>query len=570
MRLKYLIAILITLLRVAKTLQSKLSDALWSKPSATRLPAKRGRTCTAISTGLVSITLLAGSLIVRAQEVTLTLTITRVKQTDNVDDTRLGEFYAKVKIGGVAQPQTGHREDDGDVSPNWRFSRSAALNSTVPFQIDIWDHDSPDPDDHCDVSPVHGKKALEISYNLRTGQISGDVTGACGDLIHARGAGDSDRVEIWFRVTRAGSCQAPPPPVRTAEVWASDLKIKLDWATSINDEQLQKVERALRAFNNRLYDATDGQWRAGRFFIHDANTALGETDKGVGHFHERRSHTTPNHGHAGGRPNDPEHFHVTMGTRLDNTDESARTFAGTFLMEFLHSWTGLKDEYEKTSGGARTQCPLNPSRDFPNGCVMWKTNDPTINELCRPENHNPNTEQGNVRGMDCYSWLVKVMGESGHPGFVVPRVYIPGPTNAPTLRFVYLTIQRVRQIDSPGGDRSGDFYARVTMDGVRFSRSTYRANDADVSPNWCFGLAYSSNQARSIPIGIEILDVVSNASDRQCDVNPRSNKRQLSLTYNPTTGEITGDAAGSRDRAISMTGAGDADRVAIDFVVTSR
>jgi hypothetical protein len=359
------------------------------------------------------------------------------------------------------------------------------------------------------------------------------------------------------------------PPLPPSERLASDLNIKLDWVTGSEDLRLRKVERLLRAFNNRLYDTTDGQWRVGRFLIHDHNNALAEEDAGVGHIAERSADGSPNHGHAQGRPNRPEHFHFTM-SNLDNTDESANTFAGTFLMEFLHSWTGLKDEYETTAGGRRTSCPLRESDQFPNSCVMYRTRDPNINELCRPENHNPNTEQGNTRGMDCYSWLVKVMKESGHRGFMVPCSYVAGPRSAPTLRFVYVTIQRVRQLESPVGDDLGDFYARVSIDGARFSRSSYRSNDGDVRPGWCFGLAYSSNRSRSIPITIEIFDVVSNAADKQCDVNPNRNKRTLNLTYDPRTGEIGGDVDGLHDRRITVSGEGASSRVAIDFTITSR
>jgi hypothetical protein len=359
------------------------------------------------------------------------------------------------------------------------------------------------------------------------------------------------------------------PPAAPTRVWESDLNFKMDWAASTADTKLLKVERLLRAFNNRLSDATDGQWLVGRFFIQDANSTLEEEGNSVGHIHEVRAHRSPNHGHADGRPNNPEHFHLAMANRLDNTDESARTFAGTMLMEFLHSWTGARDEYEVTSGGGRTRCPLNASPDYPNACVMWKTNDASVNELCRPENHNPNTEQGNSRGMDCYSWIAKVMRDAGHCGFIVPCNYVAGPASAPTLRFVYLTITRVRQIDRPGGEALGDFYARASMDGVRLARTKFHANDSDFSPNWLFGLAYASNQARSIPITIEIWDAVTGAPDRSCDVNPRRNKRELSLVYDPRTGAISGDAEGTSGRSISVTGGGDANRVAIDFVVTS-
>src|SRR5262249_8229366 len=150
----------------------------------------------------------------QAQDVMVTLTIIRVRQIDNVDDTRPGEFYAKVRVGAKSFPKTDHREDDGDVTPNWRFREGVAAGSTGPHSIAIWDHDYPDADDHCDVSPLDGKKTLQISYDLSTGRIGGDVSGNESEVIHARGEGDSDSVEIWFRLTQS---PAPPPPVERAD-----------------------------------------------------------------------------------------------------------------------------------------------------------------------------------------------------------------------------------------------------------------------------------------------------------------------------------------------------------------
>jgi hypothetical protein len=71
----------------------------------------------------------------QAQSVMVTLTIIRVRQIDNVDDTRPGEFYAKVRVGAKSFPKTDHREDDGAITPNWRFREGVAAGSTVPISI---------------------------------------------------------------------------------------------------------------------------------------------------------------------------------------------------------------------------------------------------------------------------------------------------------------------------------------------------------------------------------------------------------------------------------------------------
>lgn len=157
--------------------------------------------------GLIGLILLPSSLVVRADNErplrTISLEIVRVKQISNVDATQGGEFYARVRINGQSFPKTGHREDKRDVRPGWTFVAIVRESRGVPISIDIWDQDFPDSDDHCDASPVDGRKRLSILYNVTTGDISGDATGHGGDLIHVRGAGDGNRVEVWFRVLQS-------------------------------------------------------------------------------------------------------------------------------------------------------------------------------------------------------------------------------------------------------------------------------------------------------------------------------------------------------------------------------
>ncbi|MBI4289614.1 MAG: hypothetical protein HY671_14455 [Chloroflexi bacterium] len=344
------------------------------------------------------------------------------------------------------------------------------------------------------------------------------------------------------------------------EVWASHLPIKVLWRATATGNDLSTVESRLREFNNRLYDCTDGQWRVRLFLIHDDRSELSSTGKGVGHVHRTGTHGA--HGHRDGRPNNPEHWEVNETSSV-----------GAYLMEFLHSWTGLLDEYEVNQGGARTNCPATEAlRNSSNACVMDGTAG-TPTELCRPGTHNANTEQGNVRGMDCYSWLRKVMHEAGHTGFQVPSDHIAGPTTAPTLRFVYLTIQRVKQIDDPDPGvlkKTADYYARVRMSGCWFERSQHQDNRADVSPNWVFGLGFSNDSHRKIPIRIEIWDHDWLDSDDLCDTSPVKGRKALEISYDTATGRITGDVTGTRDAPVTVRGAGEADRAEITFVITSR
>lgn len=503
-----------------------------------------------------------------AQDTGVTLTVRRVKQVDNPDGWGGGDadYYARVRVDGVDFPATGHVDNRADVSPFWTFRRIVATGSVVPIHIEIWDHDTTSGDDHCDVDPASGARNVDILYNTATNQITGDVRGLGGQILHVRGEGDRDRAEIWFTVNRSISSL---PPTRLPERWASDLKIKLDWTTSAGDARLQRIENCLAAFNNRLYDCTDGQWRVGRFLIHDATSELDPEGQGVGHFHEHFPHPRE-HGHASGRPNSPEHFHLGL-DRLDNVGPAS--YGGAMLHEFLHSWTGVKDEYEVSAGGAATMCPPNMAlANESHGCVMWQPWSPTFSELCRPLTHNPNTEQGNDRGMDCYSWLKKVMDEAGIPGFQVPAIHIPGPTAAPPLRFVYVTIHGVQQIDNPDGWFGGDadYYAKVTIDRAAFEKSTHVDDLPIVFLGWRFGLGYSSNAPRSIPIRIELWDHDVTSADDQCDINPRSGAQSLNLWYNSVTGRITGDATGASGAWIYVRGEGDSDRAGMWFTISER
>ncbi|MCZ6820348.1 MAG: hypothetical protein O7G31_12780 [Calditrichaeota bacterium] len=119
--------------------------------------------------------------------------------------------------------KSGHRYNVPDWRPNWSFRRAVARNSTVPIRIELWDHDTTSGDDKGDVNPTRGKKRLDLNYSLPTGRIAGDLTGTSTTTLRARGGGDSDRAEIWFRLDHS----TPSVPKRLPEVWASDLPIKV-------------------------------------------------------------------------------------------------------------------------------------------------------------------------------------------------------------------------------------------------------------------------------------------------------------------------------------------------------
>jgi predicted acylesterase/phospholipase RssA len=139
------------------------------------------------------------------------LVIERVKQVDDPDEVDLGivrfsgraDYYVSVKVGHGDPVRSPVRDDDRDFQPYWTFPGAVG-------EIRISVYDSEDNPDHCDVSPVEDQRDLHLYFDGET--IDGDVAQIeeygrdypdnlpkVGDLIHVKGKGEADRVEIWFR-----------------------------------------------------------------------------------------------------------------------------------------------------------------------------------------------------------------------------------------------------------------------------------------------------------------------------------------------------------------------------------
>ncbi len=213
-----------------------------------------------------------------------------------------------------------------------------------------------------------------------------------------------------------------------------EMRIKLEWNSSSTDPALRKVKNLCTAFNVRLFDATDGQCRVAKFSIYDKSTSLSAQAAGVGNVYKSGTINCiycSQHGHSNGRPNNPSHVHV----RLQPSNSQLRQQAGTMFMEWCHSYTGTRDEYETITGGS-SSCPSSASvRAANDACIMYQTG--SYSELCRPPIHNSNTEQGQDREMSCYEWIQKVMTEAGKGYWQVPSRHIPGPEDPIVPQFVY-------------------------------------------------------------------------------------------------------------------------------------
>lgn len=245
--------------------------------------------------------------------------------------------------------------------------------------------------------------------------------------------------------------QLPKLPRR--DVWViPNINIHLELLNlSKGDARIQRVRKLCTKFNDRLYDATDGQIRVAKFSIFDTlpKTTPGSTDSvpylpdGWGQIFDGNYNCNcknPQHGgHTGwpgflfpdSRPNDPSHFHV----RLHDNDAQLRQQSGTMFMEWCHSYTGALDEYHTEGGSVGSGvCPLEESvRIADNACIMYQTG--PYSELCRESNHNPHTDQGEVRHMSCYQWIARVVHDAGKGDITVPFTHIPGPENTPNPSF---------------------------------------------------------------------------------------------------------------------------------------
>ncbi|MEQ8385858.1 MAG: S8 family serine peptidase [Coleofasciculus sp. A1-SPW-01] len=137
---------------------------------------------------------------------TVTVKVNRVK--GDFDPLSVGgsDFYSRISIGSN-QWRSPTNNNDNDYSPsNWSYSRYIN-GTTVPIAIQLYDQDNFfflfNPDDHIDIDPKSGNRDINITYDLRTGRVSGDLTGYKGRSLYSRGGGDSDQGEIWFTVNQS-------------------------------------------------------------------------------------------------------------------------------------------------------------------------------------------------------------------------------------------------------------------------------------------------------------------------------------------------------------------------------
>ncbi len=135
---------------------------------------------------------------------TVTVKIHRVAQVDNLDKGDMlgsdkADFFCQITIDGKMH-QTKQISDD-DATPGWTF-RAPMYGRTASVRIKLIDNDGgmEEKDDFVDINRRKGKKDLHLTYNPRTGRITGDARGRRGRIIRTQGSGDTDQGRIWFSI----------------------------------------------------------------------------------------------------------------------------------------------------------------------------------------------------------------------------------------------------------------------------------------------------------------------------------------------------------------------------------
>ncbi|MCJ1247618.1 hypothetical protein MMC30_004833 [Trapelia coarctata] len=136
------------------------------------------------------------------------VTIERVIAHDDFDPGAIfgigrsdADFYADVNIDGRDENnRDNYIGDEDDISPNWKFSKAVDLSRSFAVSISIGDVDGflRGGDDTADINP-QGGSTLTLQINPSPCQISGPVSGNCGDLLVATG-NSYPKAEIRFRI----------------------------------------------------------------------------------------------------------------------------------------------------------------------------------------------------------------------------------------------------------------------------------------------------------------------------------------------------------------------------------
>lgn len=131
---------------------------------------------------------------------TVKVVLERIEERGCTDSTSGADFYADIAING--QTKDFARIDGKDtIDPNWTHEVEVDTDefATVPIRVRVGEFDNfmNFGDDQCDLTPGPGDD-LELTLDTRFCDITGHVTGTCGQLETTGGGGES--VFLRFRV----------------------------------------------------------------------------------------------------------------------------------------------------------------------------------------------------------------------------------------------------------------------------------------------------------------------------------------------------------------------------------
>lgn len=142
-------------------------------------------------------------------------------------------------------------------------------------------------------------------------------------------------------------------------------------------------------------------------------------------------------------------------------------------------------------------------------------------------------------------------------------MYMVEPAAPPTRRKCSVRVHRVEMIDEPGD--TPDYFAKMTIQGN--SVKTKRYDDKKVvDPGVSWVHSYDA-YGDKVDITIELFDYDSTSGDDRCDVSPATERRDLVISYDRSTGLITGDVRGRMGDIITVRGAGNNNRALLRFSV---
>ena len=157
-----------------------------------------------------------------------------------------------------------------------------------------------------------------------------------------------------------------------------------------------------------------------------------------------------------------------------------------------------------------------------------------------------------------HGWMIGTTGSwSGRPMRLVPT------------KWVTIHINHVAQIDNvdqgdPLGRNRADFFTMIWVDGQVYKSRNFSRDDGD--PNWVLR-APVTGDTTNVRIRLWDDDDGLEQRDDHIDINPAGKAKDLILTYNAATKEISGDVTGKAGEWITSSGGGDDDRGKIGFTI---